>query len=201
MKKAILYIHGRGGSVTEAERYKSICNGYEVFGLDYKGSTPYDTKEEFQKEYDELARDHDKVILIANSIGAYFSMNALGDRRIEKALFISPIVDMEKLITDMMAWSGVTETELKDKGEIVTDFDEVLSWEYLCYVREHPINWSTPTEILYAGHDNLTSIDTIKEFSKNHGAGLSIMENGEHWFHTEEQMHFLDAWVSSCIKM
>ena len=25
--------------------------------------------------------------------------------------------------------------------------------------------------------------------------GLSFMENGEHWFHTEEQMAVLDAWL------
>lgn len=75
------------------------------------------------------------MILIANSIGAYFTMNALGDQRIEKALFISPIVNTEKLITDMMMWAGVTEAELKEKGELATDLGEVLSWEYLTYVR------------------------------------------------------------------
>ncbi len=24
---------------------------------------------------------------------------------------------------------------------------------------------------------------------------LTIMKNGEHWFHTEEQMKFLDSWI------
>ncbi|MDY2742875.1 MAG: alpha/beta hydrolase, partial [Eubacteriales bacterium] len=24
---------------------------------------------------------------------------------------------------------------------------------------------------------------------------LSIMKNGEHWFHTDEQMKFLDEWI------
>ncbi|MGM9642266.1 MAG: alpha/beta hydrolase [Eubacteriales bacterium] len=200
MKKAVLYIHGKGGSPAEADHYKSICEGYDVFGLDYQGSTPWDTKEEFQKAYGALTREYGGVILIANSIGAYFTMNALGDRRIEKALFISPIVNMEKLITDMMMLAGVTEAELKEKGELATDFGEVLSWEYLTYVREHPIKWNTPTEILYAGHDALTSVNTVTEFAVRHGTGLTVMENGEHWFHTEEQMRFLDAWVSNCIK-
>lgn len=27
------------------------------------------------------------------------------------------------------------------------------------------------------------------------GASLTVMENGEHWFHTEEQMRFLDNWI------
>ena len=39
-------------------------------------------------------------------------MNALADRNIEKAFFISPIVNMEKLIADMMIWANVTEQDL-----------------------------------------------------------------------------------------
>ena len=33
----------------------------------------------------------------------------------EKAYFISPVVDMERLIADMMIWANVTEDELKDE--------------------------------------------------------------------------------------
>ncbi len=195
MKQAILYIHGKGGSAVEAEHYKSVCQGYDVFGLDYEVSTPWETKADFQKEFDALAAKYDRVIIIANSIGAYFAMNALGDRKIAKALFISPIVNMEKLITDMMLWANVTEAELCECGEIPTDLGETLSWEYLSYVRKNPINWTAPTEILYAGCDNLTSRETVTAFAKEHGASLTVMENGEHWFHTEEQMRFLDEWV------
>ena len=42
MKKAVLYIHGKDGSAEEADRYKTICSGYDVFGLDYKSSTPWE---------------------------------------------------------------------------------------------------------------------------------------------------------------
>lgn len=65
-------------------------------------------------------------------------MNVLVDERIEKAYFISPIVNMQKLILNMMAWAGVTERELRNKKEIQTNFGEMLSWKYLCYVRENP---------------------------------------------------------------
>ena len=34
-------------------------------------------------------------------------------------------------------------------------------------------------------------------FAKTHGAELTVMEEGEHWFHTDEQMHFLDNWIIS----
>ena len=142
-----------------------------------------------------LKREYDHIILIANSIGAFFSMNAGVDTMIEKAFFISPIVDMERLISDMMLWANVTEDELKKKGVISTSFGEDLSWDYLCYVREHPIRWEAQTAILYGRKDNLTSLDTITEFAKNHNAKLTVMENGEHWFHTEEQMLLLDEWI------
>lgn len=57
-------------------------------------------------------------------------MTALSDERILEAFFISQIVDMVKLINDMMTWAGVTEAQLKKRGEIQTDFGETLSWKY-----------------------------------------------------------------------
>lgn len=135
------------------------------------------------------------MLIIANSIGAFFAMNALSNKRIEKAYFISPVVNMEKLISDMMMWANVTEDELHKKGEIETSIGETLSWKYLCYVREHPVRWEVPTHILYGEKDNLTSYETVSEFADKIGATLTVMENGEHWFHTDEQMNFLDSWI------
>jgi hypothetical protein len=85
---------------------------------------------------------------------------------LERAFFISPIVNMEKLITDMMLLANVTEQELQEKQEIVTSFGETLSWKYLSYVKENPIIWNTATNILYAGNDNLTSYETICKFAE-----------------------------------
>ena len=73
-------------------------------------------------------------------------------------------MNMEKLIKDMMMWTNVTEDELREKGEIETTFGETLSWKYLCYVREHPAQWTIPTHILYGEKDNLTSYETVSEF-------------------------------------
>lgn len=126
-------------------------------------------------------------------------MSSLGDRRIEKALFISPIVDMERLICNMMLWANVTEEELHKKGEIATNLGETLSWEYLCYVREHPIKWNVPTCVLYGENDSLTSLETVSHFCNTAGAALTVMPKGEHWFHTPEQMEFLDGWVKKSI--
>lgn len=200
MKNTVIYIHGKNGSADECEFYKPLFPEYDVVGIDYKAETPWQARSEFPNLYNNLCENGDKVILIANSIGSYFAMQSLADKRIDRAFFISPIVDMERLILNMMKWAGVTEKELIEFGEIETSFGETLSWEYLCYVRKHPIKWDIPTEILYGGNDSLTSLDTVTGFAERTGAGLTVMENGEHWFHTDEQMRFLDSWLSGILK-
>ena len=195
MGRLILYLHGKGGNVQEADHYRPLFPESDVLGFDYQSQTPWDAKQELSAFFDAHCQTYGEVILIANSIGAFFAMSALGEKKIGKALLISPIVDMEKLITDMMQWADVSEEMLRREGEIPTAFGETLSWDYLCYVRRHPIRWQIPTCILYGGKDNLTSMETISAFARQTGAVLTVMEAGEHWFHTEEQMRFLDAWV------
>ena len=192
---AILYIHGKDGSAAESGHYKPLFPDCEVIGLDYQTFTPWETGKEIRAAVKALKDSHENIVLIANSIGAFFSMNAGVDGLIQKAYFISPIVNMEKLIGDMMTWAKVTEAELEARGVIHTEFGEDLSWDYLSYVRSHPVEWKLPTKILYGGKDNLTSLETISRFAKTHNADLTVMENGEHWFHTEEQMKFLDDWI------
>ena len=198
MKDVILYIHGKGGSAAESEHYRPLFPECEVIGLDYHGNTPWEAGKEILDAVNNLNTEYKNITLIANSIGAYFSMNAGIDRLINNAYFISPIVDMEKLITDIMQWAYVTEGELKSKGIIHTTFGEALSWEYLCYVREHPLKWEAPTKILYGSGDHLTSYETIAAFAKERDAKLTVMEHGEHWFHTEEQIQFLNDWIRKC---
>ena len=179
MKRAILYVHGKGGSAAEADRLRAICPDFDVLGVDYRGELPWEAAPQIAAAYDEARRQYDHIVLLANSIGAYFAMLALQGRTPDRALFVSPVLDMERLILDM----------------IPTDFGEKLSWAYLCYVREHPITWQVHTEILYAGGDHLVSRQTVERFAEEHGAGLTVLEGGEHWFHTEEQMALLDNWV------
>ena len=195
MEKVVLYIHGKGGSAAEADHYKELFTSYDVIGLDYKTNTPWETGQEISEAVDKLSDTYEEIVLIANSIGAFFSMNGNIDDKINRAFFISPIVNMEKLITDMMSWANVTEEDLQEKKYIETEFGETLSLEYLSYVRKHPIIWNVRTDILYGDKDNLTAIQTIKEFAKEHNTTLTVMEQGEHWFHTEEQMTFLDNWI------
>lgn len=195
MKDLVLYIHGKGGSAAESAHYAPLFPGCEVVGLDYKTFTPWETGREIREAVEPLYRAGRSITLIANSIGAYFSMCAGIDAMLRRAFFISPIVDMERLIRSMMDRAGVTEEELRSRGVIPTPFGENLSWAYLRYVRSHPVSWNVPTEILYGSADELTDRETIAAFAAAHRAGLTVMDGGAHWFHTPEQMAFLDDWI------
>ena len=193
MNKCVIYVHGKGGSASEADHYKPLFPRRDVVGLDYRTFTPWETGEEIWAFVSDLRRKYDGAILIANSIGAYFSMCAGIDADIEKAFFISPVVDMEKLILGMMAGEGVSEDELKEKRIIPTGSGDDLSWEYLVYVRDHPVKWRVPTDIVFGDRDVITPYETVASFARESGARLHVLKGGEHWFHTEEQMNFIDS--------
>ena len=192
---AVIYIHGKGGNADEAGHYKALFPQWDVIGFDYHAQTPWEARDEFTEYFEKISRICTSTILIANSIGAFFAMNAEMGEKVEKAFFVSPIVDMEKLIRNMMLWAGVTEDDLHRKKEIATAFGETLSWEYFCYVKGNPILWTVPTHILYGEKDDLTSMETVKQFAGKTGATVDVMPGGEHWFHTKEQMDFLDQWI------
>lgn len=201
MDTLVVYIHGKGGSPEEAAHYKALFQAADVSGFDYHAQTPWEAEKEFPAFYDAAAAGYRTVYIVANSIGAFFTLCTLADRKIDMAFLISPIVDMEKLIVNMMAWANVTEEELREKREIPTDFGETLSWEYLRYVREHPIRWHVPSHILYGEKDNLTPKETIAAFAEKIGGTLTVMKDGEHWFHTDGQMRFLDKWVRTYVSV
>lgn len=198
MKELVIYLHGKGGSAAEAVHYRPLFPESEVLGLDYASQTPWEAGEELPCLLAESRRGYDRVRLIANSIGACFALHALGGAGIDQALLISPVVDMERLIRDMLGWAGATEEELRRRREIPTDFGETLSWDYLCYVRAHPVRWRVPTHILCGEHDTLAARETVEAFAAESGATLTVMPGGEHWFHTPEQLAFLDDWIRRC---
>lgn len=194
-KAVVLYVHGKGGSAAEAEHYRPLFPEADVVGFDYHSENPWSAKAEFFEKIAALRANYDQIFLISVSIGAYFSMSADISDSIRRAWLISPIVDMERLILSMLSWTGETEEALQARKIIPTTFGEDLSWEYLQYVRSHPIQWRAPTEILCGSTDSLQSIETIRAFARRFRAGVTVMEGGEHWFHTAEQMKFLDDWI------
>lgn len=120
MIKTIIYIHGKGDNAEEAIHYKPLFGNCDVIGFNYGSQTPWEAMEEFPEFFDTTCRNAQPVEIIANSIGAFFAMNALSSKRISKAYFISPVVDMKKLIFDMMLWANVTEEDLETVIKLTT---------------------------------------------------------------------------------
>ena len=186
-RNVYLYVHGKMGSKEEALAFAELAcpMGYQVLAIDLpehgerKGRPekllPWVVLPELQLVY-QYAKFHWRTVsLRATSIGAWLSMLALSEKELKQALFVSPVVDMENLIGKMMQWANVTEAQLEQAGEIPTNFGETLSWRYLCW-------------------DNMTSYDVIEAFRQESGAHLTIMEGGEHWFHTPVQMAAVQMW-------
>lgn len=98
MKNLVVYVHGKGGSAQEAEHYKSLFPKDEVIGFDYRSQTPWQAKKEFFAFFTEQRGRCEHLTLVANSIGAFFALSSLDETLVDRAYFISPIVDMENLI-------------------------------------------------------------------------------------------------------
>lgn len=206
-----LYLHGQSGNKFEGKAFAetAIIKGDQVLAIDLpehgerndeEKLLPWTVLSELEIIKQFLYSNWSNVSIRANSIGAWFSMLSFANNNINKCLFVSPVLDMEKLISDMMKLALVTENDLQQKREIQTDFGQTLSWDYLSFVRQNPITqWSIPTKILYASKDNLVQRETVEKFVERFQCGLSIMENGEHWFHTDEQLEYLKTWEEKMI--
>ena len=118
MKEIVIYVHGKGGSAAEAGHYRPLFPDAEVVGFDYRAQSPWEAEAEFPPFFAAQRKRCDRLTLIANSIGAFFSMSALDAALVDRAYWISPVVDMEKLIGDMLQWAGVREQELAEEAAV-----------------------------------------------------------------------------------
>lgn len=212
-RKIYLYIHGQSGNKEEAQRIAEvICRyGYQVLSIDLpehgerkseiNSFDPWHIVPELTDVIGFVKVHWERVSLFANSIGAWFSMLSFGNECLDNCLFVSPVLDMKQLILKMMNWANVTEEQLKKELIIPTTFGQTLSWRYWEYALSHPITkWEVPTKILYGGSDNLIDRDVVEHFAHKFHCGLDVMESGEHWFHTEEQLKVMRKWLITNLK-
>ncbi len=140
-----------------------------------------------------------RVSLFACSLGAYFSLNAYGNRAFEKCLFQSPIVDMRWLVERMMSWNGVTPERLEREKEIDAPID-ALRWDYYQYILAHPVTaWPFRTAILYAALDDLQPESSIRGFAALCGAELTIAPNSRHPFMEAADVPVVAEWLRTRI--
>lgn len=87
------------------------------------------------------------------------------------------------------------------EGTIDTPVGQKLYWDYYCFVLEHPVDrWNVDTRILFGAKDNLVEFDTIHKFTEIFPCTLEIMDDGEHYFHTDEQLDVFKQWLEKNIE-
>ena len=213
--KLFIAVHGNMSNkedvVIKILAKKVTSNGYQLLSFDLpehgerKDDTNYLCKvqncvKDLKQIIEYAKKNYVEINLWACSMGAYFSLLAYKDEDIKNSLFLSPVVNMKVIIDNMMLWSNTTEKELEEKQEIKTNLGQTLYWDYYKYVKENPIvNWNKETFILYGSKDNMQEQSIIQEFSDKFNCKLSILENGEHYFHKEEQLNYYKKWLDKAI--
>ena len=214
--KVYIAVHGNMSNkedrVIKILAEKVVSKGYQLLSFDLpehgerKDDKAYLCKvqncvKDLEQIIEYVKKEYEEINLWACSMGAYFSLISYKDEDIKQCLFLSPVVNMKVIIDNMMLLSSVTEEVLKEKQEIKTDFGQTLYWDYYKFVKENPIiNWDKKTYILYGNKDNLQEEKIINDFCTEFNCDLSVLENGEHFFHTEEQLEFYRNWLDEVIK-
>ena len=195
-KKVAVYIHGLYGSAKEAEDFSYLKDEYDVVGLDYKDGNPWELKGTIRNEFEKLTKDYKEVVIIANSIGAFYTYEYLSDFNIKHAFFISPIASMFKIVFDLMMQYRISENELKEKKIIELDNGQTISYDFYQHVSNYNDSWNVSTNILYGEHDKLVYIENIANFLAAHpNAKLTIKQGAEHYMHTVEEKEFIKNWI------
>lgn len=213
--KVFIAIHGNMSSkedeVIKLLANEAVKNGYQVLSFDLpehgerKEDTNYLCKVqncvEDLKQIMEYAKEkYNEINIWACSMGAYFSLLAYKNESLGKCLFLSPVVNMKLIIDNLMIWSNITEKNLEEQKEIKTNFGQTLYWDYYLYVKNNPITtWNKETYILYGDKDNMQQEKVIKDFVNSFNCKLSILKDGEHYFHTAEQLNYYKNWLNKMI--
>ena len=180
--KVFLFVHGLHGQKEEALAFAEVAvpKGFQVLGIDLPVECkPWEVLPLLNEVCDYLYQHWQSVSVRANSIGSWFSLLALQGKKVERALFVSPLLDMKKFIEEQPAREN----------------------DYYEWVIKNPITrWNAPTFILRPEVDMIVSEAVGRDFIAQHHCQATIMPSGEHWFHTPEQLAFLKTWKTNEIQ-
>ena len=199
-KTIVTYIHGLYGSQEEVKYIIEKSRYIDVVGLEYQDGNPWEVKDKIRDEFIKLTKDYKQVVVVANSIGAFYTYTYLDDLKIDQAYFISPVVDMVQIIKDLMLANDISEDDLKLAHTIICSNGQTLNYEFYQFVQNYQDNWNVPTEILYGTKDELVDIKSIVQFLENHPLSeLTIKRESSHYFHTDEERAFIKEWISTSL--
>lgn len=210
--RLFIAVHGFMGSKEDFEYLAEEAShkGYQVLSFDlpehgerkeegYTCNPPNAVKD--LTDVLQYAQTHSNHIsLLGCSLGAYFSLLTYSDYLFDQCLFLSPVVDMQHLIDNMMKAAGVSVERLQTEKIIANPNGPLFDWEYYSYVKVHPIEmWNTPTKIFMGSEDEVSEVEVIKKFTSRFNVRLTLLEGGKHYLHTEEETREIKKWLSSRI--
>ena len=185
-------------------------NGYQMISFDlpqHGERQALSTQFELQNCVDDLniilsfvKKSWSMISLFACSIGVYLSLQAYKNESLKQSLFLSPVIDMRQMIEKMMTTEDVSIKRLKREKKIVTTSGQVFNWDDYQYVLENPIvSWNNKTAVLYGSLDDQCEYALIKMFTEKYHCEFAIIEGGEHFFHTEEQLTQFTSWLEKTL--
>lgn len=213
--RMLIAVHGnmshKTDTVIERLAQAAESKGYQVLSFDLpehgdRKSEPTLCKVqicvyELQMVMEYIRMQAKEIGLFGCSIGTYFALLAYRNEPLRQALFLSPVVDMGRIIQNMMKWFSVSEEQLKSEQKISLPIGQTLYWDYYCYVKEHPIScWNVPTAILYGSDDSLCDQKIISGFADHFGCRMTVLNQGEHFFHSPEHLAFYEMWLKEALQ-
>ena len=180
-ENVFLFVHGLHGRKEEALAFAEVAvpKGTQVLSIDLPVERkPWEVMPLLNEVCYYLYGNWNCVSVRANSIGSWFSLLAFQGKKVDRAMFVSPILDMKKFIELMQQREG----------------------DYYEWVCNNPItHWNAPTYILRPEIDRLVSEEVGRDFIRRHQCQVNIMPDGEHWFHTLEQLALMKEWEESTV--
>ena len=200
--KVLIYIHGQNGKADKVLDYCPL-GSYDVKGLDYFDGNPWDVGPIIKNKFEKLTKNYKEVIVVANSIGAFYAYEYLsGYDKIKRAFFISPIVNMSQVVLDLIMNNDINMEDLKENKFITLDDNTVLSYDFFMHVSEdYQDSWTVKTDVLYGSNDDFVYIEHIADFVISHEANLTIKNGSEHYFNTEEEKKYIRDWISKSLDL
>jgi pimeloyl-ACP methyl ester carboxylesterase len=147
--------------------------------------------------HEALERPAAGVDLFACSLGAYFSLVALADRTLGRALLLAPLVDMAAYIERLMQAHAVSDDRLRREATIELPDGQFLDWQYLTFARNHPLRWPHSTDVLWGERDEVVPEVDIARFAAACGARVRRIDAGHAFTSADDAI--VDAWLAASL--
>ena len=148
------------------------------------------------RSFVQLAREEaTEVSLLAISVGAYVALCDMPSRTFERAWLVSPLLDLERYVRDVMSACSVTDERLE--AETVVDTPRAsLSWPDLCFLMEHPVRLDMPSWTIRGDGDDVVPREALSRFLSAPGAELVEIAGGPHFLGEPPYLDTVASWFA-----